>query len=202
MATITEWVTRHRRVSAAGAIAVVVGLAAAVDWPHQAGAGDLRADFASYATQVNDDLQSCSLEVEQTISAYNQITAGVSNKRETAAGIASQTALDCTPLGSSAIEDLGTLQPPRSLARFGLDQGTQRLYSWCFSDGVDVAQDIEHLLTSPGDPTLLAKLRAQLSDMQVQAAAAQQLFDQTAASLGTAPVSFALDSVRPSVLVG
>lgn len=202
MTTITAWVGSHRRASAAGAIVAVAGLAAFVDWPHPAGAGDLRNDFAAYATAVNGDLTSCSLEVEQTISAYNQITAGVSNKRETAAGIASQTALDCTPLGNSAIEDLGTLQPPRSLARFGLDQGTQRLYSWCFSDGVDVAQDIEKLLASPSDPTLRAKLRAQLSDMQIQAAAAQRLFDQTAASLGTDPVSFELDSVRPGVLVG
>jgi hypothetical protein len=38
--------------------------------------------------------------------------------------------------------------------------------------------------------------------MQTQAAAAQQLFDRTAASLGAAPVSFELDSVRPGVLVG
>ena len=202
MANLTAWANRHRTVSAAALFAVVVGLAAVVDWPHQASAGDLRADFATYATQVNGDLQSCSLEVEQTISAYNQITAGVSNKRETAAGIASQTALDCTPLGNSAIEDLGTLQPPRSLARYRLEQGSQRLYSWSFSDGVDVAQDIEKLLASPGDPALLATLRAHLSDMQIQAAAAQRLFDQTAADLGTAPVSFGIDSVRPGVLVG
>jgi hypothetical protein len=202
MTTITAWVARHRRASVAGAVVVLVGVAALVDWPHQADAGDLRVDFATYATQVDDDVTSCSLEVEQTLSAYNQIIAGVSNKRDTAAGIASQTALDCTPLGNSAIEDLGSLAPPRSLARYGLDQGTQRLYSWSFSDGVDVAQDVEKLLASPGDPTLLAHLRARLSDMQAQASAAQQLFDRTAASLGAAPVSFGLDSVRPGVLVG
>ncbi len=202
MTTVTSWVTGHRRASAVGAAVVLLGVAAVVDWPHQADAGDLRADFATYATQVDDDVRSCSLEVEQTLSAYNQIIAGVSNKRDTATGIASQTALDCTPLGNSAIEDLGSLAPPRSLARYQLDQGTQRLYSWSFSDGVDVAQDVEKLLASPGDPALLAHLRARLSDMQAQAAAAQQLFDQTAASLGAAPVSFELDSVRPGVLVG
>ena len=202
MTTISTWILRHRTASAAGAAVVLLGVTAVVDWPHQANAGDLRSDFATYATQVDDDVQSCSLEVEQTISAYNQIMAGVSNKRDTATGIASQAALDCTPLGNSAIEDLGTLAPPRSLARYGLDRGTQRLYSWSFSDGVDVAQDIEKLLAAPGDPTLLAHLRARLSDMQTQAATAQQLFDQTAASLGAAPVSFELDSVRPGVLVG
>ena len=202
MTSIAAWTVRHRRVSVAGAVVALLGVAAAVDWPHQANAGDLRADFATYATQVNDDVQSCALEVEQTISAYNQIIAGVSNKRDTATGIASQTALDCTPLGNSAIEDLGTLAPPRSLASYRLERGAQRLYTWSFSDGVDVAQDIEKLLASPGDPMLLAHLRAQLTDMQNQAAAAQQLFDRTAASLGAAPVSFGLDSVRPGVLVG
>jgi hypothetical protein len=202
MTTITAWAARHRRVAVAAAAVALLAVAAVVDWPHQASAGDLRADFATYATQVNDDVQSCSLEVEQTISAYNQIIAGVSNQRETAAGIAGQTALDCTPLGNSAIEDLGTLAPPRSLASYRLDQGAQRLYTWSFSDGVDVAQDIEKLLAAPGDPTLLAHLRAQLSDMQTQAAAAQQLFDRTAASVGAAPVPFGLDSVRPGVLVG
>jgi hypothetical protein len=202
MESITTWAVRHRRASIGVAAVVLLGVAAVVDWPHQANAGDLRADFAGYATQVNDDVQSCSQEVEQTISAYNQIIAGVSNKRDTAAGIASQTALDCTPLGNSAIEDLGTLAPPRSLASYRLDRGAQRLYTWSFSDGVDVAQDIEKLLASPGDPALLAHLRAKLTDMQTQAGAAQQLFDQTAASLGAAPVPFDLDSVRPGVLVG
>lgn len=196
------WVLGHRRWSVAGAVILVLGLVAVVDWPHQASAVDLRGDFAAYATQVNGDVTSCSLEVEQTLSAYNQITAGVSTQRETAAGIASQTALDCTPFGNSAIQDLGALQPPRSLARFGLDQGTAHLYAWCFPDGVDVAQDIEQLLSTPGDGALLVQLRARMADMETQAAAAQQLFDKAAASVGTAPVSFGLDAVRPSVLVG
>ena len=202
MATIMPWVLEHRRSSVAGAVILVLGLAAVVDWPHQATTVDLRGDFAAYATQANDDISSCSLEVEQTLSAYNQITAGVSTQRETAASIASQTALDCTPFGNSAIQDLGTLQPPRSLARYGLDQGTAHLYAWCFTDGVDVAQDIEHLLSTPGDGALLANLRARMADMETQAAAAQQLFDQSATSMGTTPVSFGLDAVRPSVLVG
>ena len=197
-----RWFAQHRKASVAGIALIVVGLAAVLDWPHKATAGDLRSDFATYATQVNGDVQSCAGEIEQTISAYNQITAGVSTQRETAAGIASQTALDCTPMGNSAIEDLGALQPPRSLTRFHLDQATQRLYTWCFSDGVDVAQEIEQLMTSPGDPTLLARLHARLSDMQTQATVAQRSFDSTAESLGAGAVSFQLDAVRPSVLVG
>jgi len=202
MAKLLSWPARHRRVSIAGVALVTLGVVAVLDWPHRATAGDLRGDFAGYATQVNGDLRSCSSEVEQTISAYNQITAGVSTQRQTAEGIASQTALDCTPMGNSSIDDLGTLQPPRSLARYHLEQGSQRLYGWCASDAVDAAQDIEGLLASPGDPALLAHLRAVLSDMQIQAAAAQQQFDTTATSLGTAPVRFGVEAVRPGVLVG
>ncbi len=202
LASNGQWFARHRKATVVAAAIVVLALAAIVDWPHRATAGDLRSDFATYATQVYGDVQSCSLEVEQTISAYNQITAGVSTQRETASAIAAQTALDCTPMGNSAIQDLGTLEPPRSLARFHLDAGAQRLYAWCFSDGVDVAQEIEHLLARPGDAALLARLHAELSDMQIQGTSAQQSFDRAAASLGAAPVSFALDAVRPSVLVG
>jgi hypothetical protein len=202
MAGNRRWFFQHRKATVLAAAAVVLALAVVVDWPHRATAGDLRSDFATYATAVNGDLRSCSLEIEQTVSAYNQITAGVSTERDIATQIAAQTALDCTPMGNSAIEDLGTLQPPRSLARFHLDAGTQRLYAWCFSDGVDVAQEIEHLLAKPGDPALLARLHAQLADMQIQGSAAQQSFDRAAASLGAATVSFALDAIRPSVLVG
>jgi hypothetical protein len=198
----SPWWVRHRRASVAGAVVVVLGVAAFLDWPHKATAGDLRIDYATYATQIAGDVQSCSTEVEQAISAYNQITAGVSTQRETAAGIASQAALDCTPMGSSSIDDLGTLQPPRSLARFRLDVAAQHLYAWCFSDGVDAVQDIQKLMSSPGDPTLLAHLRAALSAMQAEAAVAQAAFDRAASSLGAAPVPFALDEVRPGVLVG
>ena len=110
------WILRHRRISIAGAVVIVLALVAVVDWPHRATAGQLRSDFAQYATQVRGDVQSCSVEVEETLSAYNQITAGVVRDRQTAEAIASQTALDCTPMGNSRIDDLGTLQPPSSLA--------------------------------------------------------------------------------------
>lgn len=202
MANVVPWLARHRRVSVAGGVVLVVGLAALADWPHQATSAGLREDYISYATQVGNDVHSCSTEVEQTLSAYNQIMAGVSTQRETAVGIASQTALDCTPLGNSQVQDLGAIQPPRSLARYGLDQATTDLYTWCFSDAVDVAQDVEHLLAKPGDGQLLADLRAKLTDMQHQAAAAQQRFDATSQQLGTTAYGFGLDDVRPGVVVG
>jgi len=106
------WVLSHRKISVASGIVVVLALVAVVDWPHRATTGQLRSDFAQYATQVRGDVQSCSVEVEETLSAYNQITAGVVRDRQTAKAIASQTALDCTPMGNSRIDDLGTLQPP------------------------------------------------------------------------------------------
>jgi hypothetical protein len=196
------WVLRHRRLTTAGAVVVILGLVAFVDWPHRATAGQVRSDFAQYATQVRGDLQSCSVEVEETLSAYNQITAGVVRDRETASAIASQAALDCTPMGNSRIDDIGTLQPPASLAKFALGAPTQRLYEWCFPTGVDVAQDIQHLLSSPGDPAALADVKTRLAQMNAAAATAQAAFDQAASMLGTPPVEFGLDQVRPGVLVG
>ncbi len=200
--SVTSWVLRHRRLTIAAGVLVTLALIAFVDWPHRATTGQLRSDFALYSTQVRGDIQSCSVEVEQTLSAYNQITAGVVTDRATATAIAAQTALDCTPLGNSRIDDLGTTQPPRSLDQFDLAAATQHLYTWSFPAGVDVAQDVQRLLAKPGDPTALADVRTRLSQMSAAAAAAQQTFDQAAAALGLQPVAFGLDEVRPGVLVG
>jgi len=196
------WVLSHRKISVASGIVVVLALVAVVDWPHRATTGQLRSDFAQYATQVRGDVQSCSVEVEETLSAYNQITAGVVRDRQTAKAIASQTALDCTPMGNSRIDDLGTLQPPSSLASFALGASTQQLYVWCFPTAVDVAQDIEHLLSSPGDPATLADVKTRLAQINVAGASAQTAFNKAAGRLNTPPVDFGLDQVRASVLVG
>ena len=196
------WVLSHRKISVASGIVVVLALVAVVDWPHRATTGQLRSDFAQYATQVRGDVQSCSVEVEETLSAYNQITAGVVRDRQTAKAIASQTALDCTPMGNSRIDDLGTLQPPSSLASFALGASTQQLYVWCFPTAVDVAQDIEHLLSSPGDPATLADVKTRLAKINVAGASAQTAFNKAAGRLNTPPVDFGLDQVRASVLVG
>jgi len=196
------WVQRHRRTCVVAAVGLVLALAALADWPHRATADQLRSDLALYATQVRGDVQSCSVEVEETLSAYNQITAGVETDRATASAIASQTALDCTPMGNSRIDDLGTLQPPRSLDRFALVTATQQLYAWSFPAGVDIAQDVERLLASPGDPAALRDVQARLGQMNATAAAAQQSFDRAASSVGLQPVAFGLDEVRPGVLVG
>jgi hypothetical protein len=197
-----SWVLRHRRISVAGAVVVVLALVAVVDWPHRATATQLRSDFAQYATQVRGDVQSCSVEVTETLSAYNQITAGVVRDRQTAKAIASQTALDCTPMGNSRIDDLGTLQPPSSLADYGLGAATQQLYVWCFPTAVDVAQDIQRLLSSPGDPATLADVKARLTQINTAGSSAQAVFNRAAGSLATPPVDFGLDQVRASVLVG
>lgn len=183
-------------------VVVAVALVVVVDWPHRATAGQLRADYSTYATQVRGDIQSCSTEVEETLSAYNQITAGAVTDRATAIAIANQTALDCTPLGNSRIDDLGTLQPPASLDRFSLAGATQSLYAWAFPSSVDVAHDISRLLAKPGDPAALSALKQHLTQMSTDAAAAQQTFDQAAASVGLPPFPFGLDEVRPSVVVG
>jgi hypothetical protein len=196
------WLLVHRKVSIASAVIIVLALVAVVDWPHRATAGQLRSDFAQYATQVRGDVQSCSVEVEETLSAYNQITAGVVRDRQTAKAIASQTALDCTPMGNSRIDDLGTLQPPSSLANYALGASTQQLYVWCFPTAVDVAQDIEYLLSSPGDPATLADVKNRLAQISSAGTSAQMVFNKTAGSLSTPPVDFGLDQVRASVLVG
>ena len=201
--SVLNWLKRKRRVTAPLVILVVVGGIVALDWPHTASQPQLRSDFEAFAVQVRGDVQSCALEVEQTLSAYNQITAGVVNDRNTAIGLASQTALDCTPMGNSRVDELGALQPPRSLAKYKLDAATASLYLWCFPTSVDVAQDIEKLLSKPGDPALLADVKLKLAQLSTAAAVAQHGFDAAATDLSMgSTVSFGLDGVRPGVLVG
>jgi hypothetical protein len=73
---------------------------------------------------------------------------------------------------------------------------------WCFPTAVDVAQDIEHLLSSPGDPAMLADVKSHLAQISSAGTSAQTVFNKAAGSLNTPPVDFGLDQVRSSVLVG
>ena len=197
-----RWVSGHRRISIAVVVVLVVAFVAVADWPHRATKGQLRSDFESYFTEVRDDVLSCGSEVEDSLSAYNQILAGASTQRSVAEGITSNTALDCTPSGNSMVLDLAEAQPPRSLAKFDLNVGTNQLYGWASSDGVDVAEGLRTLLATPGDRVVLAHVRTLLADMQQRAAASQAVFDRAARALGAVPESLGLDEVQPGVLVG
>ncbi len=201
-AAVGGWVRRHRGWTTAGVVVVVLGLTAFADWPHAATRGQLQADLGAYAAQIRADVLSCGVEVEDALSAYNQIRAGASTDRPTAIGIFDRTALDCTPAGNDKIVDLGTLEPPRSLARFHLDLAAQQLYGWASSDAVDAMADLKTLLANPGDPATLSDLRRKLGDMQQRAVSAQGVFSSAASAIGAPPVDLSLEAVRPEVLVG
>jgi hypothetical protein len=196
------WVRAHPRWTVAAVVAVVLAFTAVADWPHQATRSQLQGDLADYVSQARADVLSCGVEVEESLSAYNEIMAGVSTDRETAMGIADRAALDCTPAGNDKILDLAATQPPRSLATYKLELGAAQLYGWASSDAVDALQDIHALIVSPGDPGHLADVRARLGDMQQRAAAAQAIFDRAAAGVGGQGQSLSLDAIRPGVLVG
>jgi hypothetical protein len=188
--------------SAAGVVVLVLALVALADWPHKATHGQLRADYESYVGQVRGDVLSCGTEVQDALSAYNQIRAGVSTKITIAKGIMDNAALDCTPSGNAMVLDLAALQPPRSLATFTLEIGTNQLYGWASSDAVDAMQQLRSLLDSPGNPAILRQLRALLGDMQQRAAAAQSIYDRAAKAVGAVVQPLGLDEVQPGVLVG
>lgn len=199
---VGAWARRHPRWTVAAVVTVALAVTAATDWPHRATRGQLQGDLGDYVTQVRADVLSCALEVEETLSAYNQIMAGVSTNRDTALGIADRAALDCTPAGNDKILDLAATEPPRSLATYRLDLGAAQLYGWATTDAVAAMQDIHALLVTPGDPARLADIKVRLADMQQRAAAAQAIFDRAAAGTGAPAQSLSLDAVRPGVLVG
>ena len=200
--SVLRWLRGNLKVTwIAIALVVIAGLVA-LEWPHQANLGQQQADLAAYAVQLRGDVQSCSSGVEQTLSAYNQVTAGASTDRQTAIAIAAQAALDCTPMGNSRIEDVGALQPPRSLSNYHLDKYASQFYAWCFPNAVDLVQGLGHLLAKPGDPTLLAQAKLKLAQLNALAANAQGGFDLAALDLKAGFIHFGLDAVRPGVLVG
>jgi hypothetical protein len=183
-------------------VAAVLAVVAIADWPHRATHGQLRSDFESYVGQVRSDVLSCGTEVEDSLSAYNQIRAGASTKVTLAKGIMNNAALDCTPSGNAMILDLAALQPPRSTAKFTLEVGANQLYGWASSDAVDAMHELNALLVSPGDPATLRRLRGLLADMQQRTAAAQAIFDRGASAVGAVSEPLGLDEVQPGVLVG
>lgn len=197
-----HWLTAHRRIAVAAVVVLVLAFVALADWPHRATHGQLRADFESYVSQVRGDVLSCGTEVQDALSAYNQIRAGVSTKVTVAKGIMTNAALDCTPSGNAMVLDIAAAQPPRSLARFNLDVATNQLYGWASSDAVDAMQQLRALLDAPGNPAILRQLRALLGDMQQRAAAAQAIYDRAARSVGAVSQPLGLDEVQPGVLVG
>jgi len=202
VAAATGWTRVHPRWAVAVVLAVALALTALADWPHQATRGQLQADLESYVSQVRADVLSCGRGVEDSLSAYNLIMAGVSTERGTAEGIADRAAVDCTPSGNAMILDVTALQPPRSLARYHLEVGAAQLYGWASSDAVDAMQYLHALLVSPGDAARLAQLRNILADMQQRASAAQAVFDRAASAVGAPTESLSLDAIRPGVLVG
>lgn len=201
-AAATSWMGAHRRATIALGVALVLVIVAIADWPHRATPGQRQADLQSYVTQIRNDVGSCATEVEDSLSAYNQIMAGVSTDRRTAEGIVNNAALDCTPSGNAMILDLANLQPPRSIAPLHLEVAASQLFAWASSDAVDAVQDLHALLVTPGDPSRLSSVRLLLADMQQRAAAAQAVCDRAAAALGSPPEPLNLEAVQPGVLVG
>jgi len=200
--SLGAWVSQHRRWTVAAVVVVAAGLLAFLDWPHPTTASQARSDFASYATQIRTDVQSCSLELGDALGAYNQIISGSSTDRATALGIAQAAALDCTPMGNSNVEDIGALQSPRSLSKYNLDASTQLFYAWCFPTAVEVANDVQALLGHPGDPVKLKDIATQLTVLQRTAAQAQGSYDAVTQALGMPRIDVGLENIRPGILVG
>jgi len=191
---------RRRRLLIAAIVLGVLGLAAVMDWPHQANTAGLRMDYTLFARKVHADIGSCAVGVRDTLSAYNQIQAGASTDRQTAVRIAKQAALDCTPAGNSQILDLSNLPAPRSLAGHPAGQAPPELIQWAYPTAVAACQDAAAALQ--GDRSVVPDLRNRLAELQRRGTAAQTALDTTARAVGATPISLGLQGIEPSALLG
>lgn len=192
---------RRRRWLIVGGVVAVIGLSVLADWPHRATAPQRRADFTAYRDAVRVDIGSCAIGVASSISAFNKIQAGASTDVSTAIGIAHQAALDCTPPGNSQVLALSSLEPPRSLAQYGLASAPTTLSQWAYPDGVAVCQELAAALSAhrSGVPPGVIHW---LSDMQSRASAAQATMDRAARGVGAPVTSLGLSGIGPSAVVG
>jgi hypothetical protein len=135
--------------------AVLVGVAV---HPSQAQrAADLNGFFADMKT----DIESCAGGVGESLTALHAIESGTSHDVNTAIGVATYGASNCSPANSMALDDLTGYQVQESLSRFHLDRAVNGLLTWAFPDAQRVQNDVAAALRAHGAARAAVTLRLQ-----------------------------------------
>ncbi len=191
------WASRRspKWVFAAGAVLLAIGISVAL--VHRPSPGQRATDLRSFLHQLNTDVESCSGGVRESLYVLRQIDSGGSHDLPTALNVARTAAANCSPANSQLLEDLTTIQPPESLARYHLGRAVTALIDWSAPRAGRVAADVAAVLAKRGQPGEAAARNTLAAD-QRKLDRQRTVFDRT-----LAPAISALDpTARPPALYG
>ena len=145
-----RWPVRKtpRWLYAAGAVivigAVLVGVAIHPSRSQRA------TDVNGFLTDMNTGIKSCAGGVGESLTALRAIESGTSHDVNTAVGIATYGANNCSPANSMPIDDMAAYQVQESLSQFHLDRAVNGLLTWAFPDAQRVQSDVATVLRARG----------------------------------------------------
>jgi hypothetical protein len=147
------WPTRRVPRWALGAGAVLLAVAVAVGLSHRPTAGQRATDLRTFLHQLNDDVESCSGGVRESLFVLRQIDSGASHDVPTALRVARTAAANCSPANNELLAALTAAQPPESLASFHLQKAITALIDWAAPDAGRVPAAVAAVLTNRGKPS-------------------------------------------------
>jgi hypothetical protein len=107
-------------------------------------------DVNGFLTDMKTGIQSCAGGVGESLTALRAIESGTSHDVNTAVGIATYGANNCSPANSMPMDDLATYQVQESLYGFHLDRAVNGLLTWAFPDAQRVMEDVATVLRANG----------------------------------------------------
>jgi hypothetical protein len=160
------WPSRRapKWVFAAGAVLLVIGIA--VGLAHRPTAGQRAADLRGFLHQLTADVESCSGGVRESLYVLRKIDNGTSHDVKTAGRVASTAAANCSPANNELLDDLTSVQPPESLARYHLGRAVTALIDWSAPRAGQVAADVATVLANRGRPGEAAARAALAADQR------------------------------------
>jgi hypothetical protein len=125
--------------------------AVAVALVHRPSTAERASDMRGFLQEVNNDIESCSGGVSESLAALRGVEAEhFGNRTDVSDGIsvASQGADNCAPANNELLDNLENYQVPESLDSFGLVSVVSHLVAWAAPDAQRVQTDVARLLSA------------------------------------------------------
>ena len=107
-------------------------------------------DLNGFFTDMKTGIESCAGGVGESLTALRAIESGTSHDVNTAVGIATYGANNCSPANSMPIDDMAAYQVQESLSQFHLDRAVNGLLTWAFPYAQRVMLDVAAVLRADG----------------------------------------------------
>lgn len=129
-------------------------------------------DLNGFLTDMKTDIESCAGGVSESLTVLHAIETGASHDLNTAIGVATYGASNCSPANNMQLDDLVQYQVQESLSQFGLARVVNGLVTWAFPDAQRVQTDVAAALRARGAARTAAtgKLRRDLRVLDAQRA--------------------------------